>query len=750
MMRNHYQIILIFFSVLILIQINPNIPLVENQAKSIQLMYQERNFSESKSIQVFLEIKNDTDFVTHGFPGNGSINNPYIIENLVINETYNYGIKIRETTKHFIIRNCEISANTWGISIYEAAPTTVCIGNNLFNNNSFKSIQILRTTHTIISENTFENSYYGSAIDLLYSNHSQIIHNQLLESNQAGISIRKSPHTNISYNNCENSSISINDESLELYQTYYVEGNLISDLEFGFFLNIKNTIISEPLYGKITLVYCQNVIIENLNFEHNSLSIFNSQQIGIRNCHFSSSDYYGIHIDESGFTNITNCEVQNAAWGINIDYSTNNLIANNSLHHCSNAGIGFFMVENSSIINNSVMNNDIRGIYTSTSQGLFIYGNYLTENGLYGGIEIGSTHYTEISNNTCLCSSANALELRNSDFLTVKYNYLQAAPSKGVHGMYISDCDHAKIFGNDVFGFKLEGLILVWSRQARIFHNHFKDNGDEAIGIGPERCSFHRIYYNIFENNNDGGGSSQASDNAQVNLWYNETTQLGNYWSDWQGEDSYQIGGSQDAEDLYPLTTPPSKTFNPEPIPSIPPQLPVDPPLNHDDAGSGEDAGDSFEKATPIVAGNYTGYITTRDEYDYYKISLESGDEIQITLSSCECADFHLQLYNPGFQLAIYNYTSGIKTVSYNITYSDDWYVVVSDFYSAGQYNFSIDVQKNDTITSTPPITTAPPTTSTPILSSVNVSFIGYCSTVLFLTLNLVLLMRYHRRRKQT
>jgi len=53
-----------------------------------------------------IEITSDEDFLA--FPGSGTYEDPYLIENYNITSSTSFGIHITSTTKHFLIRNCYI------------------------------------------------------------------------------------------------------------------------------------------------------------------------------------------------------------------------------------------------------------------------------------------------------------------------------------------------------------------------------------------------------------------------------------------------------------------------------------------------------------------------------------------------------------------------------------------------------------------------------------------------------------------
>ena len=59
------------------------------------------------------------------------------------------------------------------------------------------------------------------------------------------------------------------------------------------------------------------------------------------------------------------------------------------------------------------------------------------------------------------------------------------------------------------------------------------------------------IAFNSFKDNNL-GGTSQAYDDGEGNVWFDEEHHMGNHWSGWIGED-YPIDGLACSVDLYPL-----------------------------------------------------------------------------------------------------------------------------------------------------------------------------------------------------
>ena len=65
-------------------------------------------------------ITSDDDFETQGWPGNGTLENPYAIEDLMISAEYEC-IKLGWTQAHFVIRNCLFTDAEVGIEITSSA-----------------------------------------------------------------------------------------------------------------------------------------------------------------------------------------------------------------------------------------------------------------------------------------------------------------------------------------------------------------------------------------------------------------------------------------------------------------------------------------------------------------------------------------------------------------------------------------------------------------------------------------------------
>ncbi|NHJ32226.1 MAG: hypothetical protein FK732_05145, partial [Asgard group archaeon] len=109
-----------------------------------------------------ININNDTDFISLGCPGDGTPENPYRIENkTIIIDDFSPGIKVFNTTKHFIIQNCYFEMIRRGIELNYVAVNTSIIRNNIFQNIPMIAISILGSNYTRIENNTGRNILEG-------------------------------------------------------------------------------------------------------------------------------------------------------------------------------------------------------------------------------------------------------------------------------------------------------------------------------------------------------------------------------------------------------------------------------------------------------------------------------------------------------------------------------------------------------------------------------------------------------------
>ncbi|MFX1365806.1 MAG: nitrous oxide reductase family maturation protein NosD [Promethearchaeota archaeon] len=208
------------------------------------------------------------------------------------------------------------------------------------------------------------------------------------------------------------------------------------------------------------------------------------------------------------------------------------------------------------------------------------------------GIFVGDSPYIKILNNTC-SNFYNGIDINDSPHSLIENNVFSKNHAgirienrvhyskiisnlivNNLDGMYITNSREI-LFENNIVRNNVVGLLLdstndeYPSQNCVIRNNLFENNTSFALVfsgfMGQDFTHENLVYHNSFVNNNP-KGDSQAKDGGNNNRWYNESLKEGNYWSDWGGLLPYDIDGSTNAIDMYPLETPLHSTLTKIPI----------------------------------------------------------------------------------------------------------------------------------------------------------------------------------------
>jgi len=149
-----------------------------NLPNNIQALTYEMNLSSFS----YIYINEDSDFVDYGFLGNGTTENPYLIQDMNFSELSPTAasIYIQNTTKHFRITNITITSdNSNGIILEDIASGTGKITETTidFDYEFNRGIRILHSDGIVIKNNILR--YCQPAIDIWWSEDIEISDNEL-------------------------------------------------------------------------------------------------------------------------------------------------------------------------------------------------------------------------------------------------------------------------------------------------------------------------------------------------------------------------------------------------------------------------------------------------------------------------------------------------------------------------------------------------------------------------------------------
>jgi parallel beta-helix repeat protein len=266
-----------------------------------------------------------------------------------------------------------------------------------------------------------------------------------------------------------------------------------------------------------------------------------------------SNNYYTICLRGSNYNNIIgNFLSEGGDGGIDVRYNSDyNIISGNTLNQ------DYIIVDNN-CENNTISENICysSGIYVSMGDwnkilNNTIYNKYIAVNNANNNIVAGNTIYPN--------EEYNAIELWGSQYSLVYDNVIMGGViCWGILCFY--DSCYNVITNNDIINNEIGIHVYYYSYNNIIAYNNLISNSEYGIKISypNDPSENNTIYHNNFIDNTWNGYD------ACDNYWYNTSLNEGNYWDDYDGNDSngdgigdtsYSIHGGTE-KDFYPLMYP--------------------------------------------------------------------------------------------------------------------------------------------------------------------------------------------------
>ena len=499
-----FSVLLIIYSV---IMYNSIVTSEEEIFANMNTKNEKQNEVEASNTPIIIETNDDFDI--YNIPGEGTKSDPYEISGLTIHTSETVGISISGTTKYIIIRNCDVSANRYGIFIESIKSGTAQIENNQCNNNYYAGIGIKNSNSIVIKKNT------------------------CTDNDCKGIYVFDSDSLRIEENICMN-----NNEGIEVENSKYVE--------------IINNICNKNIDG-IILSSAKSTSVTDSTFKNNYRSgilIGNSHESEFKNNLFEESGWRGgIWISSSDNVKIkSNTFNAHSADGICIGGGKNALIQDNIMYDC---GIGFMeydikfethkfennlinglpyevfigkdnMIYNSNSVGQAIFikceNIIISNISISkTSIGLFLFdckeiliSNCIFEDNYRYGILVRSSWKIRIKENI-LEGNHEGIVIDNSSICDVRNNKVKSNHKGIVIGQVSELC---LVTENNCFRNNIAGVEVVRSIEIVVYENNCSFNRE---GINIQRSENCLILQNYVKSNSKYGIYSSGSSCNVIN-----------------------------------------------------------------------------------------------------------------------------------------------------------------------------------------------------------------------------------------
>lgn len=401
-------------------------------------------------------IDDNSDFESQGWPGEGTVEQPYIVAGLEINATTGASaINITNTDVHFFIKDCRLTSNSTNV------------------------IELRSVTHVRITNNTILQGERGVAA--FHSSDLTIYDNEFYTFSWAGVYLEDCSLSSMRNNNCtscdagfhieqseqctvENNFILGSDTGIELYwdcEYINVFNNTIQDSWRGIYvyLNCHDNILDSNNCTRIqhiaiTVVACsENSILNNFCYLHTAgIVLLNCKKhtIAGNDCGLTSGEFSGsIRLENTNRSLVTNNHVENASINILLTGgSSYNEVSNNN---CSIFDAGIVAWDSSP--HNTITNN----ICDGQGVGVGIYADYssnctISDNQCHRlNINIGAfvSDQIVVANNVCYESVNVSLVFFECEYLTVEDNILE----NGSTGIAMEWIFHSSIRNNIISNF---------------------------------------------------------------------------------------------------------------------------------------------------------------------------------------------------------------------------------------------------------------------------------------------------------
>jgi len=493
--------------------------------------------------------------------------------------------------------------------------------------NGYRAITIWDTWGAKVHSNVIKR--FNTGISAWSTEGDEISGNEIRGSSNDGIGTSNAANLTFQDNEMYGCSIKLAGSSAEHYDSHDLTDNTVNGEAVLYMTNNDSQTVSGT-WGEVILASCSDITLDNLSIGDSTRGVVIGFCTNVTlESHHAWECYAGIEVSHSSYIYFYDLEIEDnsyaimlhdVSWGtierMNSDddswvlktYSgTNNFtIVNSTIIYSSYAispsgATRDFTIDNITItdtnrgldlgscnnftISNCVIKGGSYGVYTNYCNDIIVenlttsvsqYGAYIINSDAvtlhnntfsqsnYGIYADKCSNYT-FSNNTII-DPYNCIETTDGwDGLIVGNNISGAQGSSAYYGIYLDGEGFCELINNSIYGSGGRGVHASDSHNLSIAFNEIF--GNDGYGIELQGCTDITVHHNNLANN--GGTSSQGSDNTGNNTW-NDGIDEGNYWDDWGGSGTYSIDGGAGAEDRYPLADP-VDTDAPEKVPEFGP-----------------------------------------------------------------------------------------------------------------------------------------------------------------------------------
>ena len=446
-----------------------------------------------------ITIVNDSDFalqdLSESWPGNGSEEDPYIIQGYNITNDVAVSIAISDVSAYFEIRDCLITSTS---------------------HQNVGGVTLNNVTHAYL-ENCII-SYKNTGLEIDNSDGISVV-NCTMDNNADGATVDTSNHT--TFTDC--------------HFTYTTTGS-------GFYQDSSHWTTITDCY----LNYNGDYGLESYYCDY---FVFTGNEV-------MGNDYAGLLVENSHYGEYQdNTIFANEEEGIKLSTSHLNTVTENTIY--DNWGYGLYLqgTQYGVFSHNTIYNNTLEGINFDVGAHSILEANTVYESGwtivglggAASGILLSGTTNCSVLENDVYNNTAHGIYLEGATDCAIKDNTVWGNYGiMGECGIYVQSSTFCNITHNIVYNNTENGIFLEYGEDLIVSHNIVYDNTE--YGILLDDCNRTLLYYNDIGWNQWSAHASVGS--TSINHW--DDGEFGNWWSDYGGSGPYNISGPTGEQDMHP------------------------------------------------------------------------------------------------------------------------------------------------------------------------------------------------------
>ena len=449
---------------------------------------------------------------------------------------------------NILVKDLEITNNFQGIVC--AGSSNCTIENSIFRNNDGHGMFFISSPENVIQNCSCRNNFF-SGIYLNSQSNRNIISNNTISNIQVsgiwvedsignylskhviqncgkGISLDKSGNSYLRNNEMVNCGLAVDGSSLSDYINDVDTSNIVNGKTLYYYID-ENGIMVPSDAGEVILVNCTNCNISNLDLSDGTIGVelaYSSHNIISGNI-INGNNLVAIDLDcsSNNYNTVKGNTILDNNYGIDVDLSHYNTFQDNVVHD-NGAAFSLDYSDGNVIVQNDIQDN-WNGLYLSNSNNNNINHNTIKDCG-FNGIYLLFSKGNIIKNNemvncgllvygASLSEYINDVDTSNTVNGKTLYYYIDengiTVPSDAGEVILIS-CDNCVVSNLDLSDGTI-GLELAYSNYNTISKNTFNNN--KFAGIYLESSDDNTVKINTIENNNYGIDLQLANNNVIKN-----------------------------------------------------------------------------------------------------------------------------------------------------------------------------------------------------------------------------------------